>query len=265
MKTILWSVLLFMTIIHADFFNSEEKAQQKYEEERAGYCKMFTQKVIDYKKEMRDDELYLITFESYKKRKHIFCSKEEVIKKVQDKKTKVKKIEKYVKNIYREDERLCKIFLTKAEKYKKNMRKDALAYTTLKSYNKRARIFCSQETLDRKEKKVLNEDKKLCQVFQQGPLLCKKFDTTSNINKDDALALKTLHSFEKREKVFCSSKPLYKKDLEVYEEQKRLCKIFNDKIIAYQKNVDNNEMSVKVFKAYKKRAKYFCAKKYAKK
>jgi len=110
-----------------------------------------------------------------------------------------------------------------------------------------------------KEKKVLNEDEKLCQVFQQGPLLCKKFDKTLNVSKDDALSVEILNSFEKREKVFCSTKPLHKKDLEVYQEQKRLCKTFNDKIITYQKNVDNNEMSLTAFSSYKKRAEYFCA------
>jgi len=264
MKTILWSILLLATIVNADFFNSEIKAQKAHEKERAHYCEVFTQKVIDYQKNMRDDELAKITLESYKKRKKIFCSKEELVKE-KVKAPKVKKIQKYIKDISREDERLCKIFLAKAEKYKKHMRKDELAYTTLESYNKRARIFCSQETLDRKEANVLNEDKKLCKVFKQGPILCKKFDKNLNVNKDDSLAIKTLNSFQKREKVFCSKKPLHKKDLEVYKEQKRLCSIFHKEIIAYKKDVDNKEMSLKVFESYKKRAEYFCGKKNLKK
>jgi len=219
---------------HADFFNSQEKAEKKHEEERAHYCKVFTQKALDYEKNMRDDELARITLASYKKRKDIFCSKEEP-KKVEKIEEKIEKEPQYVKDISREDVRLCKIFQDKLERYKKNMRNDELAYTTLESYRKRTQIFCSQETLDKKEKGVIKEDKKLCKVFQQGPVLCKKFDEKLKTSKDDSLAVKTLNSFKKREKVFCSSKPLHKKDLEVYNEQNRLCKIFNNKIINYKK------------------------------
>ena len=264
MKTLILVLLLSTTIVNADFFNSEEKAQKKYEDERASFCKVFTKKALDYEKDMRGDELSLITLESYKKRKQIFCSKEEApkIKKIEPK---VKKEPKYVKDISLEDERLCKIFENKIEHYQKNMREDELAHITLDSYKKRAQIFCSQETLDSKEKKVLNEDEKLCQMFQQGPLLCKKFDEKVKSSKDDSLSITTLKSFKKREKIFCSSKALYKKDLEVYTEHQRLCKVFNNKITSYQKNMGKETFHLTTFISYTKRANYFCATKKPKK
>ncbi len=45
-----------------------------------------------------------------------------------------------------ENERLCKLFTQKAETYKKNMRNDDLARTTLFSYQERAKRFCSRVT-----------------------------------------------------------------------------------------------------------------------
>ncbi len=43
-----------------------------------------------------------------------------------------------------ENERLCKLFTQKAEAYKKNMRDDDLARTTLYSYQERAKRFCDR-------------------------------------------------------------------------------------------------------------------------
>lgn len=43
-----------------------------------------------------------------------------------------------------EDQRLCKLFTDKAEKYRENMRNDDLAVATLESYKKRAEIYCSK-------------------------------------------------------------------------------------------------------------------------
>jgi len=43
-----------------------------------------------------------------------------------------------------ENERLCKLFTQKAETYKKHMRNDDLAKTTLVSYQERAKRFCSR-------------------------------------------------------------------------------------------------------------------------
>jgi hypothetical protein len=207
---------------------------------------------------MRDDELAHLTLESYKNRANIFCSKEEP-KQIQKVQKKIEKQPKYMEEISHEDERLCKIFIHKLDNYKKNMRNDELAHTTLESYKKRTQIFCSKETLEKKEKGVLTEDTKLCKVFQQGPILCKKFDQNFTLVPNDPLSKETLQSFEKRAKVFCSSKPLNKKDLEVYREQNRLCKIFSDKIITYQENMRDDELAHKTLESYKKRAKYFCA------
>ncbi|HHS91844.1 MAG TPA: hypothetical protein ENK82_00710 [Campylobacterales bacterium] len=248
--------LLSTLSIHADFFNSQEKAEKKYEEERAYYCKIFTQKALDYEKEMREDELSKITLESYKKRQQIYCSKE-APKKIEKTEKKVQKEPKYVKDISLEDERLCKIFQTKLKNYKKNMREDELAYTTLASYEQRAQIFCSQETLDKKEKEVIKEDQKLCKVFQQGPILCQKINKDAN----DSIAVTSLNTFKKCEKIFCSSKPLHKKDLETYQEYQRLCQVFNDKLTSYQHNMRNDSFSLATFASYKKRAAYFCSQK----
>ena len=52
--------------------------KQKEESKRADYerlCKIFKQKVIDYKKTMRDDAYARATLESYQKRAEIFCKK----------------------------------------------------------------------------------------------------------------------------------------------------------------------------------------------
>jgi len=44
-----------------------------------------------------------------------------------------------------ENKRLCKLFTFKAKTYKKNMREDAYAYQTLRSYEKRAKMFCKKQ------------------------------------------------------------------------------------------------------------------------
>lgn len=43
-----------------------------------------------------------------------------------------------------ENQRLCKLFTDKVEKYKEDMRSDELAAATLESYKKRAEIYCSK-------------------------------------------------------------------------------------------------------------------------
>lgn len=45
---------------------------------------------------------------------------------------------------YAENERLCKIFTVKVEKYKETMRDDVLARASLASYEHRAGIFCKK-------------------------------------------------------------------------------------------------------------------------
>ena len=258
MKRFITLLLLLHAVVYADFFNSAKKEALKYEQERAHLCKVFTQKADAYQKNMRNDELARITLESYKNRARIFCSKEEPKK---EKKAEhiAKKYPEYMKDISREDARLCKIFQNKLESYKKNMRNDELAQTTLESYKKRTHIFCSQEDLEKKEKAVLEEDEKLCKVFQQGPKLCKKFDKNFHIIEEDSLSDETIKSFKKRAEVFCSSKPLNKKDLEVYNEHKRLCTLFKQKIIDYKKDMRDDELAHATLESYKKRASYFCA------
>ena len=45
---------------------------------------------------------------------------------------------------YAENERLCKIFTAKVEKYKADIRDDVLAAASLASYEHRAEIFCKK-------------------------------------------------------------------------------------------------------------------------
>lgn len=249
-------LLLLISIItlHADFFNSAEKAELKQQQERARLCKVFMKKATDYKKTMRYDDLARITLGSYRNRAKIFCAKE-APKKVQKIEDNVSLEPQYVQDISHEDTRLCKIFLSKVENYKKNMKEDELSFSTLASYQKRAEIFCSKKMLEKKEKDVREEDVRLCKIFQQGPLICKKLYKDTN----DSLYKETLKSFKKREKIFCSSAPLKKKDLEVHKEHNRLCKIYSDKLIAYEDHMRNDELAYATLKSYKKRAIYFCA------
>jgi len=48
------------------------------------------------------------------------------------------------KTTTKKDSRLCKIFQEKIIDYKKKMRHDAYAQTTLESYRKRAKIYCTK-------------------------------------------------------------------------------------------------------------------------
>lgn len=258
MKILITLITLFNLTLYADFFKSTNNDAEKLAQERASYCKIFTQKALNYEKTMRDDELAKITLTSYKNRAKIYCAKE-TTKETHKTDPKTEEKPTYVKDISLEDERLCNIFQQKIETYKKTMRNDALAHATLASYKKRTQIFCSDKPLEKKEKSVRKEDKKLCNVFKQGPILCKKFDTNTNVKKEDNLSKVTLHSFQKRADVFCSSKPLNKKDLEVYQEHKRLCNLFNNKIIAYKKNMRHDALAQATLDSYKKRANYFCA------
>lgn len=55
------------------------------------------------------------------------------------------------KAIYIENDRLCKLFTKKVEKYKKNMRDDFLATASLVSYEYRAELFCTKAKEAKKE------------------------------------------------------------------------------------------------------------------
>jgi len=261
MKKIIFLLLFLNLTLFADFFNSAKIAEEKDNKEREHFCQIFTQKAIDYQKNMREDELAYITLQSYKKRASIYCKKEEKPVEIsQDDTSNNLQVEPiYRKEISLEDKRLCKIFMEKLDNYKKYAREDELSKTTMASLEKRTQVFCSEKTLEEKEKQVLQEDKKLCKVFQQGPVLCQKFDQNYTLVPNDSLAKETLESFKKREKVFCSSKPLEKKDMEVYQEHNRLCNFFSDKIISYQKNMRNDALAYQTLESYKKRASYFCA------
>lgn len=52
---------------------------------------------------------------------------------------------------YAENERLCKIFTAKVDKYKSTMRDDVLAKASLASYEHRAEIFCKKAEDAKKE------------------------------------------------------------------------------------------------------------------
>lgn len=254
MKYILCTLVCLNLSLYAD--SSELKQMQ----EKERLCKIFTQKATTYAKNMRNDELAHITLESYKNRANIFCNKKPKEIASNNDKNKTKKNESYIHDISKEDARLCKIFEDKYERYKKHMRSDELAKTTLESYKKRMNIFCSRDMLEKKEAGVLTEDKKLCNVFKQGPVILKKVNKEIKLSKNDPLAKETVKSFNKREKVFCSSKPLNKKDAEVYAEHVRLCKLYNQKINMYQKNMRDDAFAKATLNSYKKRAAYFCSK-----
>ncbi len=52
---------------------------------------------------------------------------------------------------YAENERLCKIFTAKVQKYKSALRDDVLAAASLASYEHRASIFCKKAEEAKKE------------------------------------------------------------------------------------------------------------------
>ena len=256
MKKTLLLVLLLSITASADFFKSEEKAAKAYQAERDRFCKLFTQKAIDYQKTMRSDELARITLESYKKRAKIYCSKEEVKKE----KVAPKVVEKVIhqKNIALEDERLCKIFKDKITKYKKNMRDDELAHTTLESYKKRAYIFCSDKSLEHKEKKVREEDDRLCLLFSQGPKVCILFEKSVAKDTNSTVAKTIFKSFKKQANIFCSDKELEEKDAQVHKEHLELCTLYDKTLTKYKKSVKHDGTYEEHVKIYEKRFDYFC-------
>jgi hypothetical protein len=257
MKKLLSLLLILTIMIYADFLKTVDQHKKEFQDEQDHYCKVFQAKVIKYENHMRSDELAHITLNSYKKRANIYCTKQFEIFDEETKKIIPKKV-KIVKDITLEDERLCKVFQNKLINYKKEMREDELAYTTLNSYKKRTQIFCSKESLEKKEKGILKENENLCKLFKQGPILCEKFHKEITCKSDDALAIEALHSFKQRANIFCSSKTLKEKDLEVHKENNRLCQVFKNKILAYKKEMRNDDFSKVTLDSYKKRATYFC-------
>lgn len=257
MKKTVYGLLLLKVTLSAGFFETEEELAQKYQAERERYCKFFKQKAIDYKKNMRKDELAYLTLESYKKRAKIYCSSE---KKAEVKPKKVEIVEPVTlkKNILLEDERLCKIFKNKITRYQKNIRKDKLAQITLESYRKRAYIFCSTETLEKKEQKIREEDEKLCHLFNQAPKVCILFEKKLIADSNTSVVQTTLNSFKKQAKIFCSDAELEEKDNKVHKEHEKLCHLYHDKMTLYTKLMSKDENYVEHFKLYEKRFNYFC-------
>lgn len=72
---------LITTISFSGFFN-EQGAKNKAEYiENDRLCKMFTKKVENYKKHLRDDMLAAASLASYEYRAELFCKKAEEAKK----------------------------------------------------------------------------------------------------------------------------------------------------------------------------------------
>jgi len=70
-------IVIMSAYSFAGFFNEEgAKAKAEYiENDRL--CKIFTQKVLDYKKHLRKDILATTSLASYKYRAELFCKKAE--------------------------------------------------------------------------------------------------------------------------------------------------------------------------------------------
>ena len=73
-------IVIISTFSLAGFFNEQSaKAKAEYiENDRL--CKIFTQKVIDYKKHLRKDVLAAASLASYEYRAELFCKKAEEAK-----------------------------------------------------------------------------------------------------------------------------------------------------------------------------------------
>jgi len=255
MKKIVLLLVLLNLSLSADFFNSEAKAAQKAQAEQDKYCKYFTKKAKDYEKNMRNDELAHVTLSSYKKRAKIYCSDGKF---PVEKAKKVEKAKIIKKNIYLEDERLCKMFKGKITKYKEHMRDDELAYTTLESYKHRAYIFCSEDSLEEKEKKVRAEDDRLCHLFSQGPKVCILFEKSVNKDTNTTVAQTTFKSFKKQANIFCSDKELEEKDAAVHKEHVELCTLYDKTLNKYKNTVKHDATYQEHVNLYEKRFKYFC-------
>jgi hypothetical protein len=75
MMKILIMNLLLASVLMAGFFNDEQQGEKAEMLENERLCKLFTKKVEDYKKTMRDDILAKTTLASYKHRASLFCAK----------------------------------------------------------------------------------------------------------------------------------------------------------------------------------------------
>ena len=73
--------LFFISFSVAGFFNESAEIDKAEYLENERLCKLFTQKVDTYEKNMRNDFLAATTLASYKQRKKIFCKKVDESKK----------------------------------------------------------------------------------------------------------------------------------------------------------------------------------------
>jgi hypothetical protein len=73
-------LILFITFSFAGFFNETAASDKAEYLENERLCKLFTQKMIDYKKTMREDFLAATTLASYEHRAELFCKKADIAK-----------------------------------------------------------------------------------------------------------------------------------------------------------------------------------------
>ena len=74
MKILVLNILL-ASVVMAGFYNNEAQGEKAEMIENERLCKLFTKKVEDYKKHMRDDILAKKTLASYEHRASLFCAK----------------------------------------------------------------------------------------------------------------------------------------------------------------------------------------------
>ena len=72
---ILFFTLLFASFSFGGFFQESNASSTKEQIENDRLCKLFTEKVETYKKNMRSDELAIKTLASYEKRASLYCNK----------------------------------------------------------------------------------------------------------------------------------------------------------------------------------------------
>ncbi len=123
----------------------------------------------------------------------------------------------------KENERLCKIFTTKAETYEATMRNDSLAEATLVSYKQRKSAFCDASAVEAvkevktiaaveaEQKKVaaVKPEKRIVETAKENARLCnvftKKVKRYESTMRNDSLAEATLVSYKQRKSAYCDA------------------------------------------------------------
>lgn len=123
----------------------------------------------------------------------------------------------------KENERLCKIFTTKAETYEATMRDDALAEATLVSYKQRKSAFCDASAVkavqevktiaaveaENKKVAVVKSENRIVETAKENARLCnvftKKVKRYESTMRDDVLAEATLVSYKQRMSSYCDA------------------------------------------------------------